>query len=135
MYYYFWKSTKYWNDQRCYSLSVKDNTTFDSTFYQLESTVSLPSYYNEVKQLTSDASSIESNEDNEEYCASAQKINSCINTDSNHIEIIPVTSRFPYTCLVNNAEYIADSNCTSNYDHFTSLMFTTVLKLSLRSVL
>ena len=113
----------------------KNNTTFDSTSYQLESTISLPSYYNEVKQLTSDASTIESNEDNDEYCASAQKINSCINTDSNHIEIISVTSQLPHTYLVNNVEYIADSNGTSNYEHFTSLMLTTVFKLSLRSVL
>ena len=102
-------------NQRVYSLSVEDNTTFDSATCQLESTTSMPLYYSEMKQLKSgDATSIESNEDNNEYCKSTQIINSSINTDSNHLEIIPVTSQLPRAYLVNDTEYIADPNYTSN---------------------
>ena len=105
------------NNERGYSLNVKDNATFDSAPCQLESTTSLPSYYIEMKQFkSSDATSIESNEDNDEYCASTQIINSCINTDSNHLEIIPVTSQLPHAYLVNDAGYIPDPNNTSNND-------------------
>ena len=104
-------------NQRGYSLSVKDNTTFNSAPCQLELTTSLPSYYIEMKQLkNSDATSIESNKDNDEYCASAQIINSCINTDSNYLEIIPVTSQLPHASLGNDSGYIADPNNTYNND-------------------
>ena len=104
-------------NQRQYSLSIKDNTTFDSAQYQLKSITSLPSYYNEVEQLkTSAATSIESNEESDEYCITTQIINSCINTDSNHLEIIPVTSRLHLTYLVNDLGYIAGPNGTSNND-------------------
>ena len=121
--------------------AANNQRTFDSAHYQLKSTTSLPSYYNEVEQLkTSAATSIESNEESDEYCVTTQIIDSCINTDSNHLEIIPVTSRLHHTYLVNDMGYIADRNGISNnndadyisdkeYDHDQS--FNNILQIDI----
>ena len=97
--------------------AANNERTFDRAHYQLKSTTSLPSYYNEVDQLkTSAATSIESNEEYNETRTTTQIINSCINTDSNVLEIIPVKSQLPHIYLVNDVGYIADPNSTSNND-------------------
>ena len=47
---------------------------------------------------------------------SSQLIDTCVISDHNHLELIPVTSQFPHSYLVNDAGYIADSNGISNID-------------------